>query len=185
MLVVGGVVAHPVVEAAAALGGHVVIAVVGAVEVPLADVGGVVAGGIEGVGHRGQLWGQRTPVRHYAALVGIASGQQGAAKRRAPRCPGHGAVEAHALARQVVDVGREHVAVAAVTGGVDAVLVAEDPHHVGPARGMQGKPLTHAGHPATRTPALQSSWSSQFCQMIEAAGRADWHRRRFACGTWI
>ena len=137
VLVVGGFVAHPVVKAAAAPGRNVVIAVVGAVQVPLADVGGVVAGTGEGVGHRGQLGVQPAPVRHHPALVRVAPGQQRAAKRRTPGRPRHSAVEAHPLARQVVDVGCEHVAVAAVAGGVGAVLVAEDPHHVGPPAGRK------------------------------------------------
>ena len=61
VLVVGGVVAHPVVEAAAAFRRHVVVAVVGAVQVPLADVGGVVAGGAEGVGTVGSPGASRHP----------------------------------------------------------------------------------------------------------------------------
>ena len=162
VLVVGGVVAHPVVKAAAPLRGHVVVAVVGAVQVPLADVGGVVARSVEGVRHGGHLRRQRTAVGHHAALMRVAPGQQRAAERRAPRRPGHRAVEAHPLARQIVDVGREYVAVAPVAGGVGAMLVAEDPHHVGPPRVVQRQPLTHAAHPATH----RGHWCGAGCKLL-------------------
>ena len=140
VLVVGGVVPHPVVKAA---GGRVARSDRGRWCRPATCRRSVVAGGIEGVGHRGQpaTADTRSPPRRSGA-----SRQQRAAKRRAPRRPRHGAVEAHPLACQVVDIGRKHVAVAAVAGGVGAVLVAEDPHHVGPSRGTQGKPVTHACH---------------------------------------
>ena len=143
VLVVVVLVAHPVAKAAAPLRGHVVRAVVAAVQVPLADVRGVVAGGGERVRRGGELRRQRRRGADGAGLMRVAAGKQGGAKRRAPRRAGHRAVEAHTLPRQIVDVGREHVVVAAVAGGVGAVLVAEDPQHVRRPRGAQGEAFAH------------------------------------------
>ena len=143
VLVVVVLVAHPVAEPAAPLRRHVVGGVVAAVQVPFADVGGVIAGGFERVRDGGDLRGQRGGRSGGSGLMRVAAGQQRAAKRGAPRRAGDGGVEAHPLAPQVVDVGREYVRVAAVAGGVRAVLVAEHPQHVGRARRAQRQQVAH------------------------------------------
>ena len=110
---------------------------------PLADVGGVIAGVVERGGHGGQFGRQTDAVGHHSGLVGIAAAQQRAAERRAPRRAGHRAIEAHALAAEVVEVGGGNVGVAAVAGGLGAVLVAKDPQHVGPPHWRQHPWVIH------------------------------------------
>ena len=127
VLVVGGLVADPVAEATAPPGRHVVVGIVGAVQVPLADVGGVVAGAVERSGHGGIGGRQPDAVGDHPGLVRIAAAEQRAAERRAPRRAGDRTVEAHALAPEVIEVGGGDVGIAAVAGGLGAVLVAEDP----------------------------------------------------------
>ena len=143
VLVVVVLVAHPVAEPAAPLRRHVMGGVVAAVQVPLADVGGVVAGGLERMRDGGDVRGQGGGRAGGSGLMRVAAGQQRAAKRGAPRRAGDRGVEAHPLARKIVDVGREYVRVAAVAGGVRAVLVAEHPQHVGRARRAQCQPVAH------------------------------------------
>ena len=143
VLVVGGLVADPVAKAAAPLRRDVVVGVVGAVQMPLSDIGGVVAGDVERGGHGGRGGRQPDAVGHHAGLVRVAATEQRAAERRAPRRAGHRAVEAHALAPEVVEVGRGDVGIAPLAGGLGTMLVAKDPQHVGSPQRRQRHWVIH------------------------------------------
>ena len=61
----------------------------------------------------------------------ILAGEQGRPRRAADRAAGHGMGQVDALAGQAVDVGRLHVGVARVAGGLGAPLIGKDIDDVG------------------------------------------------------
>ncbi len=136
----------PDVEAAAPLWRNDVecgaaVALVPAVDVPLAEVGGVIAGLLEGCGDRRLALRQRILVPRDAVLR-PAPRQHGAAKRTAQRKPGDGVLEVHPQRRQVVDIRRRDVRIAVAAQGLCAVLVADEPDDVGLL--VLGRRLLHA-----------------------------------------
>ncbi len=131
-------VAGPRVEVATPLRRHDVhgappVTLVPAVEVPLAEVGGLVAGPFEDGGD-GRLAGRQGIFVARHALMRVAAGQQRAAVGGAEGRAGDRGGADQPLGRQPVEVRRVQVRVAHVPLGLRPVLVAEDPEDIGPRR---------------------------------------------------
>lgn len=80
-------VAQPVVESAATIRRHVVLHAIGAVQVPFADVGRVMAGGLERRGQSRDGRIERARRADHADLVRVAARQHGGAERASPYAP--------------------------------------------------------------------------------------------------
>ena len=116
----------PVVEA-----GWVVDAAVA--QVPLADDGGLVAGGLQQLGH-----GNLAPVKRRgeggnAVDMVVGAGEDHGAAGRADRVGAEAVVEAHATVGDTVEVGRAVDAAAVAAHGVRRVVVGHDEEDVGGA----------------------------------------------------
>jgi hypothetical protein len=123
----------------------------GAEQVPLADVRGLVAGVAELVGDRALGGGHAPADGGDEPAVGVLPGHQGEAAGDADRV-GHARVgEAQALGRQPVDVRRGDVGIAVAAQRVAPELVADDEEDVGaPAWGVHATRTTGATWAARR-----------------------------------
>ena len=143
--------ALPVVEPLAALGRDVGTAAM-PVEVPLADISGVVAGGLENLGHaQFRVW-QIEVVQEHARRGREAPGQQRRAVRRAHRAHRYGVGEARAVGRELVEVRRFDVGVARDAEGRGAPLVGEHEDNVrfGGGQAARGGAGQNGGYGQTR-----------------------------------
>ena len=101
-------------------------------EVHLADAARVVAGLLEVLGEVGDVLGHVPVVLEDAVVADVTARQERPAGGHAEGTLAERAVEAHALGREAVDVGRADDVVAGAAEGVGAQLVGHDDHDVGP-----------------------------------------------------
>lgn len=137
VLIVIVFVAQPVIEAAAAVWRDD-IGSIGAIEVPFADIGGMVAGLAEGSCDGGDFGVERGRGFDDAVLMGVGAGEEGTSERGAPWSSGDRAVVAPSLAGEVIEDGRIEVGIVPVAEGLGAVLIAEDPDNVGSVLSRHG-----------------------------------------------
>ena len=102
------------------------------IQMPLAEVRGVVARCAHDPGDRGQRRIQPLGGLN-AALVAVEPGVQGSSERRAPRAVRHRPGKGDAIGGQPVQVRRDGIRVAHVPLGLTAVQVSVDPDDVGSA----------------------------------------------------
>ena len=138
---------HPVPEPLPARAGRYRCGTVRAVEVPLADVGGVVARGVEAVRDAGLGGRERDVVEHQAGRGRRAAGQQGAAVGPAHRQQGNGVGAYRAGGGEGVQVGRRDRLLPRVADGATPQLIGEDEEYVGPLPPS----LVHCRPPVTVT----------------------------------
>ncbi len=112
----------PVVESLSRFGRDVV-ASPAAVEVPLADVAGVIAGGPEHFREAGGVVAQVQVVQEHAVRERELPGHQGCAMRAAHRAAGDGVGEVDRLISEAIEVGRLDIGITGVTGRRGAPLV--------------------------------------------------------------
>ena len=101
-------------------------------QVPLADVGGAVAGAAERVRRRVATRGQEVAVPRHPGGGGVPRRHQRGPKRGADRVLADGGGAAHPLLGQAVEVGGDGVGVAAAAERLVAQLIGEDPQDVRP-----------------------------------------------------
>ena len=105
------------------------VALVPAVDVPLAKIGGVEPVLTKGVGNGGHLRRHLVLVARHA-LVRIEAGQHRTAKGAAQRKAAHSALIILSLDGQAVDMRGVEVGIAVAAQGMRRVLVAQDPEGV-------------------------------------------------------
>ena len=101
------------------------------VEMPLADIGGVIAAGLEQLAHRVDIAAQRQIVRPGAGSVGVNAGEERRPRRRTERAGRVGALEQHAVLRQAVEVGRVQLGASIRADHVCALRIGEQEDEVG------------------------------------------------------
>lgn len=113
-----------------------------AVQVPLADVGGVVAGAFELLADGWGVGGQVRVVEKEAVRQRVLPRQQTGPVGRADRTARDGVGEVDASSDQCVEVGRFDIGIAGVAGGLGAPLVGEYEHQIGSRRRLAAQRLT-------------------------------------------
>ena len=120
----------PIVEALPALRGNVVGAAV-AIDVPLADHAGGVAGGLEFLRKRDCLRVEGHVVEEKPVRLRSLAGEERGAHGSAHRHAGHRLREVNALALEAIKVRRAHIGIARVAERLRAPLVGDDEEEVG------------------------------------------------------
>ena len=101
-----------------------------AVDVPLADVGRVIAAGGKDLGNARGPVTQTHIVDENPVLQRQLPRQQAATRRRAHRTAGNGVGEVQALPRQRIDMRRLDIVVASIAAGLGPPLIAENQHYI-------------------------------------------------------
>jgi hypothetical protein len=102
-----------------------------AIQVPLADVGGFVAGTLVRLGEGNRLIPEQHIIQEDAVSQGVLARQQTGAVRAANGTARHSVLEIHTLVGQAIQVGRPHVPVAGVARSLGPPLVGKDVDHAG------------------------------------------------------
>ena len=124
-----GVGREPRLVAAAILLGHG--AHVKRREMPLAVIGGVVAGIVEVIRNRGQIEIHRGTVAPHIRVGGVHTGLQAGARRTADGLAGEAVDDVRAFFGEAVEIWRQSEWRSVGTGGVETLLISEKDDDVG------------------------------------------------------